>query len=132
MVDCPKQGVNKFPTYVEEHGFVNRATRLQAWPEGLLGVCTACHLFIDLRAAHSVFSAKESELEPGSDRIPDICNRRSWCLKRINCLIKMTFDLTFVDHLLRIKQTILSFMLEVLIFKKIQFLFPQRDHISTC
>lgn len=72
---------------------------------------------MDLRA-HSVLSAREPKLTPVSNK-PHICNGGSWRLKSKNYLIKMTLDLIFRDHLLRIKQIILPFLLEIQIFEKI-------------
>lgn len=80
------------------------------------------------RTAHFVLSAGEPKLTPVSN-IPYICSEGNWHLKNINYLIKMTSDLTFRDLLLRIKQIILSFLLEIQIFEKI--FFSQRNHIST-
>lgn len=81
------------------------------------------------RTAHSVLSAREPNLKPISEIIPYICNGGSWHLKSINYLIKMNLDLTFRDHLLRIKQIILSFILEIQIFEKI-FYFTKKSHFN--
>lgn len=88
------------------------------------------HPSMDPRAAHSVLSAREPKLTPVSNK-PHICNGGRWRPKSKNYLIKMTSDLIFRDHLLRIKQIILPSILEIQIFEKMDF-FSQRNPTSTC
>lgn len=70
MAGYPKKGVNKFPTYMEEHNLTpcksESATGLQVSPEGLMSVSILSSIY-GLRTAHSVLSSGEPKLTPVSN-----------------------------------------------------------------